>query len=145
MRLETAGKVGIPLVVVPGGLDNAVFSPFYPMPDRLKGRKIHPHDIRFCVRMGPEEMKEFARIIGEKLNRSQAPTHVLIPKKGWSEADKEGMELFDPRVDQIFVDHLKTILHPEIPVEEMDVHISEPAFARRAVELLDQMIRLKKR
>jgi uncharacterized protein (UPF0261 family) len=55
------------------------------------------------------------------------------------------MELFDPEVDQIFVDHLKTILHPEIPVEEMEVHISEPAFARRAVELLDQMIRLKKR
>ena len=145
MRLETAGKVGIPLVVVPGGLDNAVFSPFYPMPDRLKGRKIHPHDIRFCVRMGPEEMKEFAKIVGEKLNKSNGPTHVLIPRKGWSEADKPGVELFDPEVDQIFVDHLKTILHPEIPVEEMDVHISEPAFARRAVELLDQMIRLKKR
>ncbi len=88
IRLETAGKMGIPHVVVPGGLDNAVFSPFYPMPDRLKGRKIHPHDNRFCVRMGPEEMKEFAQIIGEKLNRSKGPTHVLIPKKGWSEADK---------------------------------------------------------
>ncbi len=33
MRLETAGQFGIPLVVVPRGLDNAVFSPFYPMPD----------------------------------------------------------------------------------------------------------------
>ncbi len=87
-RLETAGPMGIPLVVVPGGLDNAVFSPFYPMPDRLKGRKTHPHDIRFCVRMGPEEMKEFAKIVGEKLNKSNGPTHVLIPKKGWSEVDK---------------------------------------------------------
>jgi uncharacterized protein (UPF0261 family) len=36
MRLETAGQFGVPLVVVPGGLDNAVFSPFYPMPDQLK-------------------------------------------------------------------------------------------------------------
>ncbi len=143
-RLETAGKTGIPLVVVPGGLDNAVFSPFYPMPDRLKGRKRHPHDIRFCVRMGPEEMKEFARIIGEKLNQSKGPTYILIPKKGWSEADKAGMDLFEPETNQVFVEELRRILTPPIPIEEIDVHISEPVFARRAVEILDHMIRSKK-
>jgi uncharacterized protein (UPF0261 family) len=141
-RLETAGQSGIPLVVAPGGLDNAVFSPFYPMPDQLKGRKIHSHDIRFCVRMGPEEMKKFAQIIGEKLNRSKGPTYILIPKKGWSEADKAGMELFDPKTDQIFVEELSKIINPNIPIEEMDVHISDPAFALRAVEVLDNMIRL---
>jgi len=142
MRLETAGKTGIPLVVVPGGLDNAVFSPFYPMPDELKGRKIHHHDIRFCVRMGPCEMKAFARIIGEKLNRSKGPTYVLIPKKGWSDADKAGIELYDPETNQIFVDELRSITRPEIPMEEIDVHISDVAFAIRAVEILDEMIRL---
>ena len=140
-RLETAGQLGIPLVVVPGGLDNAVFSPFYPMPDQLKGRKIHPHDIRFCVRMGPEEMKQFARIIGEKLNKSKGPTYVLVPGKGWSEADKPGMELFDPKTDQIFVEELKKIINHNIPIEEMDAHISDPAFARRAVEVLENIIR----
>jgi len=140
-RLETAGRMGIPLVLAPGGLDNAVFSPFYPMPDQLKGRKTHGHDVRFCVRMGPDEMKEFARIIAEKLNRSSGPVHVLVPTRGWSEADKSGMELFDPEVDQVFVDHLRPILNPRIPVEEMDVHISEPAFAARAVEIIDAMIR----
>lgn len=141
-RLETAGQFGVPLVVVPGGLDNAVFSPFYPMPDQLKGRKTHPHDIRFCVRMGPEEMKKFAQIIGEKLNRSKGPTHILIPKKGWSEADKFGMELFDPETDQIFVDELRKILTSKIPIDEIDLHISDPAFALQAVEVLDHMIRV---
>ena len=140
-RLETAGRVGVPLLFAPGGLDNAVFSPSYPMPDQLKGRKIHQHDVRFCVRMGPEEMRAFAQIIGEKLNKSKGPAYVLIPKRGWSEADKSGMELFDPEVDQIFVDHLKAVIRPDIPVEEIDVHISEPAFARRAVEVLDHMVR----
>jgi uncharacterized protein (UPF0261 family) len=142
MRLETAGQFGIPLVVVPGGLDNAVFSPFYPMPDQLKGRKTHSHDIRFCVRMGPDEMKQFAQIIGEKLNRSKGPTHVLIPKKGWSEADKPGMELFDPKTDKIFVEELRKIITPKIPIEEMDAHVSDPVFALRAVEVLDNMIRI---
>jgi uncharacterized protein (UPF0261 family) len=141
-RLEMAGQLGIPLVVVPGGLDNAVFSPFYPMPDRLKGRKTHSHDIRFCVRMGPEEMKQFARIIGEKLNKSKGPTHVLVPGKGWSEADKPGMELFDPKTDRIFVEELRKLINPNIPIEEMDLHISDPAFASRAVKVVDHMIRL---
>jgi uncharacterized protein (UPF0261 family) len=141
MRLETAGRFGIPLVVAPGGLDNAVFSPSYPMPHQLQGRRIHSHDTRFCVRMEPEEMKAFAQIMGEKLNRSKGPTYILIPKKGWSEADKEGMTLFDPKTDRVFVEELKKLLRPNIPLEEMDVHISEPAFAQRAVEVLDEMIR----
>lgn len=140
MRLETAGRFGVPLVVAPGGLDNAVFSPFYPMPDQLKGRRIHSHDIRFCVRMGPEEMKQFAQIIGEKLNRSKGPTYVLIPKRGWSEADKVGMDLYDPKTDQIFVEELRKILTSKIPIEEIDLHISDPAFALRAVEVLNNMI-----
>jgi uncharacterized protein (UPF0261 family) len=45
-RLETAGKLGVPLVLAPGGLDNAVFSPYYPMPDELTGRRTHGHDTR---------------------------------------------------------------------------------------------------
>jgi len=143
-RLETAGRMGVPLVVAPGGLDNAVFSPFYPMPDRLKGRKRHPHDIRFCVRMGPEEMKEFAKIIGGKLNQSKGPAYILIPKRGWSEADEVGMELFEPETNQVFVEELRKILTPNIPMEEVDLHISDLAFARRAVEILDHMIQSKK-
>ena len=86
-------------------------------------------------------MEKFARIIAEKLNKSPGLTHVLIPAKGWSDADKEGMPLFDPAVDRVFTDALKTLLVPGIPVEEMDVHISEPSFAQRAVDILDGMMK----
>jgi uncharacterized protein (UPF0261 family) len=140
-RLEMAGRIGVPLVLAPGGLDNAVFSPAYPMPEELAGRQIHTHDIRFCVRMGPAEMERFARIIADKLNKSKgSPTYVLVPKKGWSDADKAGMPLFNPAADQVFVDRLRQLLNPAIPIEEIDVHISEPAFAERAVEILHRMM-----
>lgn len=142
-RLETAGKMGIPLVFSPGGLDNAVFSPVYPMPDSLKGRRMHGHDARFCVRMEKGEMEIFARIVAEKLNKAIGSTHVLIPVKGWSNADKEGAALFDPSVDEVFTKKLKELLLPHIPIEEMDAHISEPEFASRAVEVLHSMIELK--
>ena len=39
---------------------------------------------------------------------------------------------------------LKTLLDPRILVEELDVHISDPAFAARAVEILDGMIKAGK-
>ena len=141
-RLETAGKMGVPLVFAPGGLDNAVFSPYYPMPDELKGRRTHGHDIRFCVRMEAPEMEKFAHIVAGKLNKGRGPVRVLIPVKGWSDADKEGMPLFDPHADRVFTEKLKALLDPRIPVEELDVHISDPAFAERAVEILDTMIKV---
>jgi uncharacterized protein (UPF0261 family) len=65
---------------------------------------------------------------------------VLIPKKGWSEADKSGMELYDPEANQVFVEELKRIVAHGIPIEEMDLHISDPSFALRAVEALDHLI-----
>lgn len=142
-RLETAGRMGIPLVFAPGGLDNAVFSPVYPMPESLKGRRIHGHDTRFCVRMEHEEMKAFARIIADKLNKSKGFTHVLIPLKGWSDADKEGAALYDPSVDEVFTKTLKELLLPHVPIEEIDLHISDPNFALRAVDILHAMIQQK--
>ena len=142
-RLETAVKVGVPIVFSPGGLDNAVFSPVYPMPDSLKGRRTHGHDARFCVRMEQGEMEIFARIVAEKLNKAKNSVHVLIPKKGWSNADKEGAALFDPVIDEFFTRTLKGLLLPHIPVEEMDAHICEPVFAERAVEVLHSMIQQK--
>lgn len=140
-RLETAGRKGIPIVVVPGGLDNAVFSPFYPMPDQLKGRKIHYHDTRFCVRMGAKEMKEFAQLIGAKLNKSNGPICLLIPKRGWSEVDKPGMEFYEPEINQIFIEEIRKVLNPKVWIEEIDLHISDPGFAQKAVTILDDMIR----
>lgn len=142
-RLEVAGRMGVPFVFAPGGLDNAVFSPYYPMPDSLKGRRAHQHDTRFCVRMEAGEMEVFADMIARKLNRAKGPAYVLIPMRGWSEADKPGMELFDPDVDRIFTEKLKGLLDARIPVEEMDVHISDPAFAQRGVAVLHNMIRRK--
>lgn len=142
-RFRTAGEAGVPLLLAPGGLDNAVFSPFYPMPDVLKGRRRHDHDDRFCVRMEREEMVVFARIISERLNASGGPAFVLIPSGGFSEADRPGGELYDPMVDKVFTEEIKRLLRNDIPVEEMDVHISDPAFARRAVDIIDEMIRIR--
>ncbi|MBP7526863.1 MAG: Tm-1-like ATP-binding domain-containing protein [Syntrophorhabdaceae bacterium] len=143
-RFRVAGERGVPVLLAPGGLDNAVFSPFYPMPDTLKGRRRHDHDDRFCIRMESGEMVAFAAIIAERLKESRGPSCVLIPSGGWSEADKPGGELYDPEVDRVFTMELRKLLGEEFPIEEMEVHISDPAFAQRAVEIIDEMVRTKR-
>jgi uncharacterized protein (UPF0261 family) len=85
-------------------------------------------------------MAKLASIIAEKLNKSPGSTHVLIPTKGWSEGDREGMPLFDLANDHIFTKRLKKLLSPLIPFEEMDMHLNDLPFARRAVEVLGQMM-----
>ncbi len=139
-RFRAAGEVGVPLLVAPGGLDNAVFSPYYPMPDKLKGRRRRDHDDRFCVRMEREEMVVFARLIAERLNDSRGQVFVLIPSRGFSEADRAGEEFYDPETDRVFTEELKRLLREDITLEEMDAHISDPEFAGRAVYLIDRMI-----
>lgn len=140
-RLETAGRMGIPLVFAPGGLDNAVFAPNCPMPEEFRGRRVHSHDTRVCVRTDPDQLEKIASVVAEKLNRSTGPVSVLIPAEGWSEGDKKGMPLFDPATNRFFTERLKRLLHPGIPVEEVEAHINDGAFAERAVEVLDRMIR----
>jgi uncharacterized protein (UPF0261 family) len=140
-RLEIAGAIGIPLVFAPGGLDNAAFGPSCPVPKELEARNIYSHDARVCVRLESSEMEKLALIIGEKLNKSPASAYVLIPTRGWSEGDREGMPLYDLATDRIFTETLKKLLNPKIPFEEMNVHINDPPFARRAVEVLDGMMK----
>ena len=140
-RLETAGTMGIPLVFAPGGLDNAAFGPSCPVPKELEPRNIYIHDARVCVRLDSSEMKKLARTIADKLNKSPGTVYVLMPTRGWSEGDREGMPLYDLAKDRIFTKNLKKLLSPQIPFEEMNIHINDPLFARRAVEVLDAMIK----
>ena len=143
-RLETAGRMGIPLVFAPGGLDNIVYGPSCPMPEDFSNRDIYAHDHRICVRLDTLEMEKLAKIIAEKLNKSPATTHVLIPTDGWSEGDREGMPLFNPSANNAFTKRLRKLLNPKIPFEEMRLHINDLKFAQRAVDILDTMMQINK-
>jgi len=139
-RLATAARRGVPIIVAPGGLDCIVFNSIDDVPDKLKGRKLHHHDIRVAVRTSEEELERIAMTMAQRLAHPRGPVGVLIPLGGWSEVDKVGAALFDPRIDRFFVDALKRLLPPEVSLKEVECHISAPKFARLAVEWLDEMI-----
>ena len=141
-RLESAGKKGIPQVIVPGGLDCIVLEFDSPetIPVQFKDRKIFWYDFRSGVRTSAEELMILAKTIAGKLNRARGPVKVVIPMRGWSEADSEGGPLYEPQTNQVFIDELRRLLRSEIPIREVDAHINEPAFAQAAVEALHELM-----
>jgi uncharacterized protein (UPF0261 family) len=139
-RLATAAKRGVPIVLAPGGLDCIVFNSIDDVPQELRGRKLHLHDIRVAVRTSKEELERIAMTMAQRLANPNGPVGILIPQGGWSEVDKEGAGLFEPDTDRVLVDTLKRVLSQGVSLKEVDYHISDPRFVQQAVEWLDEMI-----
>jgi len=144
-RLESAGRKGIPQVIVPGGLDCIVLEFDSPatIPTQFKDRKIFWYDFRSGVRTSAEELVILAQTIAGKLNMARGPVKVVIPMQGWSEADSKEGPLYEPETNQAFIDELTRLLRPTIPIVEVDAHINEPAFAQAAVAALDGLMSTK--
>ncbi len=141
-RLEPVEGKTIPRLVVPGGLDCAVLEfTRDSIPDEFKGRKIFFYDFRSAIRLSREETVFIARQISTKLNMDPEHVKVLIPLRGWSEADIQGGPLYDPEIQGLFISTLKGLLSPRIEVIEDDSHINDPEFAMMAVDTMEYMIK----
>ena len=93
--------------------------------------------------MSEDETTRLANQLGEKLNRDPANVKVLIPNKGWSEADRLGGPLYDPDMNTVFIRSLKEVLDPQIETREVNHHINDETFGRIAAEMMDAMVRKK--
>jgi len=150
-RLEKAGEMGIPQIIAPCGFDMLSCGPME-RSDRgdplwvskdIKNRRLFiPDAFRVQARTTSQELREIAKEVARKLNRSKGPVAFLIPLKGWSSLDKEGMPLYDPGADQAFLHELKSHLHPAISLIELDLHLNTREFAEEAV---NQFMKLYKR
>jgi uncharacterized protein (UPF0261 family) len=59
------------------------------------------------MRTTVEENLEFARFIAKKLNMSTAPVRVVLPEKGISLLDREGMPFYDPQATGTLLNELE--------------------------------------
>ena len=142
-RLEAAGRKGIPQLVAPGKADIITFDMTQGIPERLRDRKLSVHTpIRVVARTTKEERAQLGTVMAEKLNKAIGPTTVIIPKKGFSAADKEGNDWYDPEANLALIEALKRDLKPEIKLVEVDAHINDRLFAETAAMLLDESMQL---
>ena len=140
-RLEAAGKIGIPQVIVSGCVDFFAQGPPETIPDKWRGRKMYYHNPAYTlIRPSVEEMKEIANRMADKLNAASGPVKVVLPLKGMSIGGLEGGTTYDPKGDRAFFETLKKSLNSDIPVVEEEMHINEEAFAGRILEAFQEVM-----
>ncbi len=143
-RLNPVPGLNLPRVVVPGGLDCAVFEfTRDSVPEEFRGRKLFFYDFRSAIRLNLDETLSLANQLSQKNENYNSDLTVLIPKLGWSEADCEGGPLYDPAVSRAFTDELKKGLPAEMDIRQIGLHINDPSFAQLASNVMDEMIRRK--
>jgi uncharacterized protein (UPF0261 family) len=158
-RMESAGDMDIPQVIVPGAIDLVNFKTPDTVPQKWKDRIFYRHTPYITLmRTNPEESASLGRHFANKINQAKGETVVLIPTRGFSAYDSphgpKAVSLqggpaprswFWPEADQAFYQALKeNIDRSRIGYHELPMHINEPSFAERAVRELEAMLRKKK-
>lgn len=147
-RLDAAGEMGLPQLLVPGCIDMANFGGMETVPAKYKdaGRLFYEWNPAVTLmRTNAEENAEMGRVFAQKANAARGPVAFLLPLKGVSILDGDGEMFCDRAADAAFFNVLKEHLRADIPVCEIDCNINDPVFAQRAVELIQDLIDSKKR
>ena len=141
-RLSLAGEKGLPQVIVPGGLDMFVFpGTKETVPPEYHDRKLSTHgpDVAL-VRTNAEEVGKAAGMLAQRANASKGKTAFVIPKKGFSDVDREGHAFWDTEADAAFARVVKENVRGDIDVVEVEAHINDTEFAERVVEVWEGMV-----
>ncbi len=129
-RLTVAGRLGLPQVVVPGCVDFFNQGARETVPEHYRDRPSYFHNpVATLVRLTRDEEIELGGIVAERLNAATGPVHVVAPLRGFSLADSEGGDLWDPVADGAFLDSLSGALRADIAFEAIDAHIDDHEFA----------------
>lgn len=144
-RMEAAIENKIPTVVTPGAANIIVLSREEALLPRYDDRQKYFHNPNITlISTTREELKTIAATFAEKLNKAKGKIKFLYPAKGFCSQDKEGLALWNPEGNPIFLTELKRKLRPDIPIIEVDAHINDDEFAWVAFEQLLEVMAVAK-
>ncbi|MDG1997746.1 MAG: Tm-1-like ATP-binding domain-containing protein, partial [Amylibacter sp.] len=137
-RMLNAGASNTPQIIAPGCLDLIDFAGWQDIPDRYSNRAFHEHNrLIKSSALNNDERRETARAIAERLSKSTAPAHFIMPLQGIEEWDKEGDVAHDPEGLAAFIDEIRKVIKDPISLTEVDAHINDQAFADAALKVFD--------
>ncbi len=141
-RLEVLTRYEIPAIVSVGGNDYILFETVEKMPEEYRDRPIlSPNPHMAGVLPSPEQMRESAQTMVERLNRALGPTLVVLPLRGFTDPNRAGGVMWGPEGNQAMIDTLKAELRPEVPVISVDAHINDPEFADVITDCMARLLK----
>ena len=137
-RMLNAGASNTPQIIAPGCLDLIDFAGWQDIPDRYSDRPFHEHTrLIKSSALNNDERRKTAQAIAERLSKSTAPAHFIMPLQGIEEWDKEGDVAHDPEGLAAFTDEIRKVIKDPISLTEVDAHINDQAFADAALRIFD--------
>ncbi|MCY4158425.1 MAG: Tm-1-like ATP-binding domain-containing protein [Bacteroidetes bacterium] len=139
-RLEVAGRLGLPQVVLPGCIDFSVWNTGT-VPESLRDRPMYDHNPEYVlVRASGDEMEELGRIFARKLNQAKGDVVVMVPTEGLSIPNTPGGVFWDPDADSRFLGALKQNLRTNISVDIYDCNVNDPLFGEAVADVFIQLM-----
>jgi uncharacterized protein (UPF0261 family) len=146
-RLDAAGQMGIPHLIVPGCVDMAVFGGMDTVPEKYKkeNRTFYKWTPSVTLmRTNKEENEKMGKVFAEKANAAKGPVAFLIPLRGVSILGGDNQPFCDREADRAMFDAIKANLREGIHAIEMDNNINDPEFSAKAVEMMLNLIKQTK-
>ncbi len=134
-RMTAAGEMGIPQIVGPGCADMRLHD-WSKIPEALKDRPYVRHTPTHThFRTTYDELYQVGEYIAKHLNAGKGPRAVLVPLRGYSMMNREGMPLYDAEANQGYLDAVSELVDDDVRVFISDRHINDAAFAQEVVDL----------
>ena len=107
-RMEAAINKGVPTVVAPGAANIIVLSREEALQSKYDGRQKYYHNPNITlINTTGEELKVIAATFAEKMNKAKGKIKFLYPARGFCSQDKEGLALYNPIGNPVFLEELK--------------------------------------
>jgi uncharacterized protein (UPF0261 family) len=140
-RMEAAGQMGLPQVLVPGCIDFITTGRYEDAEREFPGRRLYRHNPELTlVRLNASEMRSVGEVFARKASAAQGPVAICIPTRGFSVPDSEGGPFWDADADFEFIAAVRDGVSPSVQVELVDAHVNDDAFADVVVDTLLSLV-----
>ena len=141
-RLSVAGKLRLPQVLCPGGAEHlGILVHPNEVPEEYKDHDYVFHSpVVFVPRLNANEIVRVAKSICDRLSTTQGNAYFMIPRGGVGRYSKVGASLYDKESDDAFFNYLIQHLPKSIKIVDCNEYVEDPAFVKKAVDLLISLI-----
>jgi len=146
-RLTAAGKMGIPQVISPGGVEVLALwiKEGEPIPEQYKNRtEIRHSSLITTFRFSIDELINTAKEIVKRLQYTKDEAVFMLPTGAYSIYSKKGKPFYDPESDKVFADYLKKNLPKNFKIVEVDSDLTDKIFVETAVKEMIDLINKRK-
>lgn len=134
-RCKASLEKGIPTIFAPGNIDFMVAGPIEDARVRFPGRRYHVHNAELtAVRSEAIEFRRMAEHMAMLIRAAKGPVAFFVPLLGFSAHDSEQGHLQDLSLPPVFAEHLRRVMPAGVPIEVLQNHINDEAFANRITE-----------